>query len=50
MSAYQRQALIAELIEIRAWEHRYQDFDALAARGREIQDALAATNTERRAA
>lgn len=48
MSADQRQSLIADLIEIRTWEHRYQDFDALAARGREIQDQLAAT--ERKAA
>lgn len=37
----ERQKLLAELISLRAWEHRYDDFDTLAERGREIMSALA---------
>lgn len=40
MNAEARQALIAELIAIRAWEHQFQDFDSLRDRGAEIQAAL----------
>jgi hypothetical protein len=47
-----RQALIAELRDIRRWEHRYECFDDpyCSVRGREIQAALSATTGERRAA
>jgi hypothetical protein len=45
-----RDALDAALARIRAWEHRFQDWDACAARGREIQRLLASGTTARRAA
>lgn len=35
-----REDAIAELVQLRAWEHRYQDFDAQAERGRRLMDEI----------
>lgn len=39
-TARERLALQAELAHIRAYEHRYEDWDSCAERVREIQDQL----------
>ena len=40
MSATDRLDLLAELIALRAWEHRFDDFDSMAARAADINDQL----------
>ncbi|HEY9417913.1 MAG TPA: hypothetical protein VIQ30_24400 [Pseudonocardia sp.] len=45
-----REDAIAELVQLRAWEHRYQDFDAQAERGRRLMDEIRPTSTERKMA
>lgn len=45
MTTRERLALLAELRHIRAYEHRYEDFDSCAERAREIQNQLNEENT-----
>lgn len=40
MSTTDRMDLLAELIALRAWEHRHQEFDEMAARAADITEQL----------
>lgn len=40
MTTTDRMDLLAELIALRAWEHRFDDYDSMAARAADITDQL----------